>query len=106
MTEAQVAMLWRLVEEYAHLLRPDMAQAQLARIREAGIENLYFGWAGSIEPGRPHYYRIHGPTVLIEYDNVQSNANHIHTVWRDLENDFGDDVLRRHYETAPDGHGH
>jgi hypothetical protein len=106
MTEAQVAMLWGIVEEYAHNLRPDMADAQLARIREAGIENLHFAWAGRIEPGRPHYYRIHGPTVLFEYDNVQNNANHIHSVWRDIENDFGEDILRRHYETARDDHGH
>ncbi len=106
MTETQVAMLWRIVEEYAHNLHAELADAQLARIRDAGIENLHFAWAGSVEPGRPHYYRIHGPTVLFEYDNVQNNANHIHTVWRDLDNDFGDDVLRRHYETAPDGHGH
>lgn len=106
MTDAQLAMLWRVVEEYARNLRPDMADAQLARIREAGVGNLHFAWAGGIEPGQPHYYRIHGPTVLFEYDNVQNDANHIHTVWRDLDNDFGEDVLRRHYETAPDGHGH
>ena len=50
------------------------------------------------------YYRVHGPTVLIEYDDAQNNANHSHTVWRDLENDFGGDLLRRHYE--PHGHVH
>lgn len=106
MTEAQIAMLWRIVVEYAHNLRPEMAEAQLARIRDAGIENLHFAWAGGIDPGQPHYYRIHGPTVLFEYDNVQNGANHVHSVWRDFENDFGEDLLRRHYETAPDGHGH
>lgn len=106
MTDEQRAMLWRIVEEYAHNLRHDMAEAQLEQIRAAGIENLHFGWAGSIEPGEPHYYRIHGPSVLFEYDNVQNDANHVHTVWRDLYNDFGEDLLRRHYETAPHGHGH
>ena len=70
------------------------------RIRDAGLENLYFAWAGSMERGEGHYYRIHGPTILIEYDNVQNGANHVHSVWRDPENDFGDDLLRRHYGEA------
>ena len=56
---------------------------------------------GGIEPGEPHYYRVQGPSFLLEYDDTQNNANHIHTVWRDLANDFGDDVLREHYETVP-----
>ena len=56
-----------------------------------------------MEPGDPHYYRIQGPTFLLEYDDTQNNANHIHTVWRDLANDFGDDALRRHYDEVPHG---
>ena len=56
---------------------------------------MHFAWAGGIETGAPHYYRIHGPTVLIEYDNTQNDANHIHTVYRDLERDLGGDVLAR-----------
>lgn len=106
MTNLQREMLWRIIEEYAHNLRPHMADVQLERIRESGFDQLHFGWAGGLERGEPHYYRIHGPTVLFEYDNVQNNANHIHTVWRDLEDDFGEDILRRHYETAPGTHGH
>ncbi len=106
MTGYQREMLWRIVEEYVHNLRPDMAEDQLERIRQAGFDRLHFGWAGGLERGEPHYYRIHGPTMLFEYDNVQNNANHIHTVWRDLENDFGEDLLRRHYESAPEAHGH
>jgi hypothetical protein len=56
-----------------------------------------------LEPGQGHYYRIQGPSFLMEYDNTQNNANHIHTVWRDLQNDFGEDLLRQHYEQVPHG---
>lgn len=101
MTDAQRGILMTLIEEYAHNLRPELAEAHLQRIREAGVERLHFAWAGRIERGQPHYYRVHGPNVLFEYDNTQTNGNHIHSVWRDLENDFGDDLLRRHYQTHP-----
>ncbi len=77
--------------------------AVLRRIREAGIERLYFAWAGPIDPGHAHYYRIHGPSVLIEFDNSQNDANHIHSVWHDPRNVFGADLLRAHYER---GHRH
>lgn len=96
-------LLSRLIEEYVNNLRPEFARAQLNRIRSIGIDKIHFGWAGSAERGRPHYYRIHGPTLLIEYDNTQDNANHIHTVCRDLENDFGGDALMDHYKN---GHRH
>ena len=69
----------------------------MQRIDSAGFDNLRFAWAGSDAVGRAHYYRIHGPTVLVEYDNTQNDANHIHSVWRDLQNDFGGDLLRQHY---------
>ena len=72
------------------------AKNVLLRLDRAGFDKVRFAWAGGIEPGQAHYYRIHGPTLLIEYDDTQNNANHIHTVFRDLENDFGGDVLRAH----------
>ncbi len=100
MTGAQRALLVRLIQEYSANLRPDLADAQRDRIRSPEVERLHFAWAGSIEPGRPHYYRIHSPKLLIEYDNTQNNANHIHTVYRDLANDFGEDMLRLHYERS------
>lgn len=100
MTEAQRAALMTLIEEYLHNARHDIAHTEMERIREAGLENLYFAWAGPTERGEGHYYRVHGPTILIEYDNVQGGANHVHSVWRDPQNDFGDDLLRRHYEEA------
>jgi hypothetical protein len=81
-------------------MHPDRAAAQHQKIDEAGIDKIYFAWAGSLEVGQGHYYRIHGPTFLIEYDNTQTNANHIHSVYRDLEGDFAEDLLRLHYENS------
>jgi len=106
MTDPQRALLLRLLAEYVDNADPVIAGPRLARIEEVGIDRLHFAWAGSLDVGGPHYYRIHGPTVLIEYDNTQNDANHIHSVWRDLENDFGEDLLRRHYEAAGPNHGH
>jgi hypothetical protein len=97
MTPDERAQLRRLIDVYATRMAPAAARDQLARIERAGFGALHFAWAGSLAPGRPHYYRVHGPTVLIEYDDTQSNANHVHTVWRDLERDFGGDLLRAHY---------
>ena len=104
MTPAQQEQLRRLLESYAGRMADSSASGQLRRIEDAGFERLHFAWAGAHQPSKPHYYRIHGPTVLVEYDNTQSGANHIHTVWRDLENDFGGDLLRRHYARRPHGH--
>lgn len=101
MTVAQQRQLRRLLELYAGRMADSAASRQLQRIDQAGFGRLHFAWAGAHQPRQPHYYRIHGPTVLVEYDNAQSNANHIHTVWRDLENDFGGDLLRRHYSRQP-----
>ncbi len=98
MTEAQRNHMAALISEYANRLAPDIAANTLSRIREAGIGSIHFAWAGSDERGEGHYYRLHGPTFLIEYDNTQNNANHVHSVFRDLENDFGRDTLRAHYE--------
>jgi hypothetical protein len=91
-------LLIRLVQEYINNWRSDFADRELKRITSFGVERIHFAWAGSTEPGKPHYYRIHSPKLLIEYDNTQDNVNHIHTVYRDLENDFGIDMLRQHYK--------
>jgi len=69
----------------------------MAKIEEAWLGELHFAWAGSIEPGEGHYSRVHGPTVPIEYDNTQNDANHVQSVWRDLTDDFGRNLLLRHY---------
>ena len=96
MNADQQGVLWQLIEEYARNAHVDLADSQLARVDAAGRENIHFGWIGSAEPGQGHYYRIHGPTFVIEYDNP--SGNHSHTVWRDLEKDFGEDLLLKHYE--------
>jgi hypothetical protein len=89
----QRAALRRLIEVYVRNFQPDLARAHLERIDAAGVERIHFAWAGSAEPRRAHYYRIHGPTHVIEYDN---RGNHIHTVLRDLEHDFGEGLLADH----------
>ena len=101
--ERQRALLWRIVETYARSFEPALAAARIARAKHGGIEALRFGWAGSTTRGRPHYYRVQGPLVLIEYDASQSGGNHIHTVWRDFTGDFGRDLLREHYAAARGG---
>jgi hypothetical protein len=72
----------------------------MERIKKAGMEQIHFAWAGGTETGEKHYYRIQNPIFIIEYDNTQNDGNHIHTVVRDLENDFGVDVLKKHYQEA------
>ncbi len=106
MTAAQREALLALVSEYANNMPRDLADARIEKIRKAGFDKVVFAWEGGVEPGMPHYYRIQGPTFMIEYDNTQNNANHIHTVWRDFNGDWGEDLLADHYKTAPAGHGH
>jgi hypothetical protein len=97
MHPAQRQMLTALINAYLDRLPDDAADAERARIDATAPEDMYFAWAGSTEPRRPHYYRVHGPRLLVEYDNSQRDANHIHTVWRDPVADFGADVLAAHY---------
>jgi hypothetical protein len=97
---AQMDVLLRLVDEYVSALTPEIARQRAEAVRSSGLNRIHFGWAGSLIPGRPHYYRIQGAAFLVEYDNVQNSANHIHTVWRDLDGDFGRDLLREHYRRA------
>ena len=108
MTPAQQKLLMTLVENYAYRLRPELADQDLSKIAAAGFKEIHFAWAGSADPGQPHYYRLHGPTFLVEFDNTQNNANHIHTVWRDSANDFGEDLLKAHYDKHKNepAHGH
>jgi hypothetical protein len=89
-----------LLGEYAGTMAASIASARIGRVRAAGVDNIHFAWAGALEPGRPHYYRIQGPTFLVEYDNTQNDANHIHSVWRDFDGDFGLDLLAEHYEKS------
>jgi len=95
--EAQQSALVKLIDCYLDNHKKHAADAMRQRIQATGFENIYFAWAGSTEAKKAHYYRVHGPTFLIEYDNIQGNANHSHTVLRDLENDFGRDWLGEHH---------
>ena len=97
LSRGQQDVLWALIEEYANVQPPAVAAERLAKVKEAGLDGIRFAWAGSLEEGQPHYYRVQGPTFLIEYDNVQNTANHVHSVWRDFDGDFGRDVLGAHY---------
>jgi Protein of unknown function (DUF3500) len=103
MPPASRTLLERLVGEYVGNLRDAFAREQREKIEKAGWGNVRFAWAGGRNPGEGHYYRVQGPTFLIEYDNTQGGANHVHSVYRDLENDVLGDVLRRHYAEYPHG---
>ncbi|HSO06960.1 MAG TPA: DUF3500 domain-containing protein, partial [Pelomicrobium sp.] len=95
---AQQAQLLRIVEAFASPVEPALAEQRLERVRSGGLESIRFGWAGATERRQPHYYRIQGATFLIELDN--RGGNHIHSVWRDFDGDWGRDVLREHYRKA------
>lgn len=100
MTREQAQLLMTLVSEYAGRMPEAVASARLTRIEKDGQAHIHFAWAGSDVPGGPHYYRLQAPSFLVEYDNTQNDANHIHSVWRDLVGDWGDDLLAGHYATA------
>lgn len=97
MTGAQHKILMDLIGEYTGNLAADIARGKTEKIEKAGVAAIRFAWAGGASRGQGHYYRIQGPTFVIEYDNTQDGANHVHSVFRDLEDDFGGDLLREHY---------
>jgi hypothetical protein len=99
LTAPQFEKLMALLSEYANNVPDQVAALRLEQIKRAA-KNLQFAWAGEAQRGGPHYYRVQGPEFLIEYDNTQNGANHIHTVWRDLKGDFGLDLLQEHYKTS------
>lgn len=99
--KAQKKALHGLIDVYLQRLRPELAEADLAQIEEAGLDKIKFAWAGEFEDKTPHYYRVQGPSFLLEYANTQNGANHVHAVWRDFKGDFGRDVLREHYAAKP-----
>ena len=105
LSAAQQAQLLSLITTFAEHLKPDLVQQRLARVRaDDGLQTLRFGWAGTSDPGQPFYFRVQGAAFLIEFDN--SGGNHVHSVWRDFEGDWGRDVLADHYRSASPGHGH
>lgn len=98
MTAKQRELLNRLIDEYVANVPDQIAQYRREKVKKAG--DLHFAWAGPVDKGAPHYYRVQGSTFLIEYDNTQNNANHSHTVWREIDGDFGLDLLKEHYQTS------
>jgi len=99
MSKKQFDLLQTLIASYAQNVPEQLAQARMEQLKKAGT-NVFFAWAGVEQRGGPHYYRIQTPTFLIEYDNTQNNANHIHSVWRDFNGDFGLDLLAMHYQAS------
>jgi hypothetical protein len=99
MNNEQRKMLEYIVREFVFNLEYEKAVAEFEKIRKAGIEKIYFGWIGSYDESKPHYYVLNGPGFLIEFDNsgFGGKANHIHAIWREKGNEFGEDVLKEHY---------
>ena len=96
MSLTQRKLLSELIDVYVHRLPGPLAELERPRIEEAGLDVIHFAWAGQDRPRRPHYYRLHGATFIVEYDNTQNDVNHLHSVWRDADRDFGHDLLRDH----------
>ena len=101
MNAEQQQVFRQLLNAYLQNYHKPLANYQFGKLERAGFSQLHFAWAGSTDRRSGHYYRIQGPTLLIEYDNTQNNANHVHTVVRDLTNDFGEDALQEHYRRYP-----
>ncbi|MFL6279425.1 MAG: DUF3500 domain-containing protein [Vicinamibacterales bacterium] len=98
MNPKQRELLMTVVESYTSSMTADIASERLAQLKSAGLDKITFAWAGESEVGKKHYYRVQGPTFLIEYDNTQNDGNHVHSVWRDFNGDFGRDLLREHVQ--------
>jgi len=101
LSKEQQGMLMALIEEYLSAQPRAQALRRLDKIKHAGFDPIKFAWMGGLEKGERHYYRVQGSTFLIEYDNTQNNANHIHCVWRDFNGDWGEDLLAEHYRNSP-----
>ncbi len=100
LTPPQRDMLMAVIDAYTGAMAADIAAERLDKIRKVGVEKISFAWAGDAARGQRHYYRVQGPTFLIEFDNTQNNANHVHSVWRDFTGDFGRDLLREHLKAV------
>lgn len=100
MTAAQYDKLMTLVETYARNMADQLAEHRMEIARKQPKDATFFAWTGDTKPGTAHYYRVQTPAFLIELDCTQDNANHIHSVWRDYENDFGLDLLKAHYDAS------
>lgn len=100
MDPVQQKLLFGLIKEYISAVPREVAEIRLGNVQSEDLKDIHFVWAGGKELGKKHYYRIQGKTFLIEFDNSQNDANHIHAVWRDYDGDFGRDLIREHYATS------
>ena len=96
MSGTQRELLMALISEYVNQVRSDVAEERLDAFKANGIDGIHLAWAGPVDKSKAHYYRLHGGDFVVEFDNRQDGANHIHSVYRDVENDFASDVLRQH----------
>ncbi len=99
LTTSQRVTLQEMWTSFVQHLRHELAEQEIHAIEQAGIDDIHFAWAGGTKLNENHYFRLHGPTFILEYDNAQ--GNHAHLVWHSLENDFGADALQRHYQESP-----
>ena len=104
LSAANQEILLRLIHEYLATMPDELAKKRAENLEKEEMDEIRFGWAGATHSGEPHYYRIQGKTFLIEFDNSQNNANHIHSVWRDFDGDFGRDLIREHYMNSDHQH--
>jgi hypothetical protein len=100
LSHSQKTALNKLIVAYLLSMPKDVAKVRIEKINAEDMNSVCFGWAGGAKPGIPHYYRIQGKSFLIEFDNTQNKANHIHSVWRDFNGDFGEDLLKEHYQSS------
>ena len=103
-TSDQKQTLQKLLDVYVTYLTPELSKKRAKQIESEGLDNLVFAWAGATKMGKAHYYRIQGKTFLIECDNSQNDANHVHAVWRDFDGDFGRDLIKEHYHNSDHHH--
>jgi hypothetical protein len=107
LSEKQRTIMQKVIREFVFNLEYDRAVKEYDKIVKAGFEKVYFGWIGAYEESKPHYYILNGPTFLIEFDNnggPRRSANHIHAIWREKGNEFGEDLLKLHYDAEPHHH--
>jgi hypothetical protein len=97
LNSSQQDVFLKLLYEYLSTVPEIEAKKRMDKIKNEEMDEVRFGWAGATNSGEGHYYRIQGKSFLIEFDNSQNNANHIHTVWRDFDGDFGRDLIKEHY---------
>lgn len=104
LNHSQQAILLQLIDEYLATMPEDLAAKRMDKLKKEETDEIRFGWAGASKFGEGHYYRIQGKSFLVEFDNTQNNANHIHSVWRDFDGDFGRDLIREHYQSSEHHH--